>query len=138
MVDQSKEFPNPTCPICGSLETAVDHAVTTSCTFAKSALRKVQLHWWIWTSNDLLDVDWNMDWIPKNTPYRDQLDMVMTTAKRIVWHNYTESVFKQSSIDLDGFVAKWMVAVKRKVKAFTWMCNNRRMGPQWKMGSKGQ
>ncbi len=38
---QSKEFPNPKCPICKTLEQEVDHAVTTNCKFTKQFVQVV-------------------------------------------------------------------------------------------------
>ena len=49
--------------------------------------------------------------------------MVMTTAKRLLWYNYTNTIHNGTSIDLNGIMAKWLSVIKHKVKAFTWMYN---------------
>ena len=48
----------------------------------------------------------------------------MVTATRIIWHNYTNSIFNSSTIDIKGLIAKWLAALKYKVKSRIWKCNS--------------
>jgi hypothetical protein len=120
----SKQAPNPKCPVCGELEMEVDHALTTKCGFTKAFFLQLQRKWKGWTGNLWSESKWNSDWIKESTSHRNQMDLVMTTAKRIIWHNYTNAIFTGSSIGLVGLASKCMGALRYKIKASTWMCNS--------------
>ena len=114
----------PKCPVCNESESEVDHALTTKCGFTKAFFMQLQHKWKEWTGRHWNDNNWNSDWIEESTPHRNQLDLMMTTAKRLPWHNYTNAIFTDTSIGLDGLSSKFMGALRYKVKACTWISNN--------------
>jgi hypothetical protein len=112
-----------TCPSCGNVEQQVDHALTTDCPFTGIFFRKIQRIWLSWSNTTWEEVEWNNDWIEDATPWRDQKDMLMVTAKRILWHNYTNGIFNDTICDIEGLLAKWMGAIKYKITGKLWLCN---------------
>jgi hypothetical protein len=121
----SKQNQIPTCPICNQLETETDHPLTTKCCLTNIVFKSLSQHWLEWTGNIWNENEWNRDWIDVSTPHRNQLDMMMTTAKRLIYHNYLQVIHNElDSIDANGLLAKTMGTMRYKIKATVWMCNN--------------
>jgi len=122
----SKNRLYPVCPICKCVEVRKDHAVSTECGLTQVMFIMLAQKWLEWSSNNLDIDEWNNDWIAKSTPFRNQKDMVITTAKRTLYFNYLQVVHQKiPSIETNGLIAIIMSALKYKIKAAAWMGNTK-------------
>ena len=121
----STHQPIPICPICNRQETETDHPLTTECCLTNVVFKSLSQLWLEWTGNIWNEEEWNRDWIDVSTPHRNQLDMMMITAKRFIYHNYLQVVHNEVvPMDAIGMLAKTLGTMRYKIKAITWMCNS--------------
>jgi len=118
--------PPPKCPICGVQENKTNHPVSLECGLASAVFNALDQKWLEWTNTHINKLDWELDWVSKSTPHQDQLDLMLTTAKRILYYNYTQILHDSPEMDWMELMAKLFGSLRYRIKATIWICNRSR------------
>lgn len=123
---ESKEYPITTCPICNENEETVDHPLTTTCKETKSFFQLFQTKWKLWTKRYWEEDEWNKDWISDKYINKIQLDLAMTTAKRIIWYNYTRTLHGSVPFNSMELYIKWLSVMKYRIEGIIGNINHKK------------
>ena len=121
----SKLYPSMICPVCGTLETDINHPVN-SCLLVPLLLYKIRQRWFTWTNQMWLMKWWTEDWIDLKQPFHTQLDTAMTLAKQALWNNYTAVVHNSPPLSASTLFELWLNMLKFTVTSKIWKLNMQR------------